>query len=97
MAIKKKIKKTNGIELDYHRIVMIKMDVGQNVTVLVHSYLNEESRQYEKEYAAGKISKFEFPYVDAEYLSLDYNEDISIKNVYKLLKKIDKFSGGEDV
>lgn len=104
MAVKKKIKQPNGIEMEYHRIAMIKIDMNQQITVLVESYLNEESRQYEKAYAEGNIAGEPiFPYTTNEYINFGYDKEPEMfdgditKNVYKWLKKQNKFEGAEDV
>lgn len=98
MALKKKIVKQNGVELDYHRIAMVKIDTNQKSTILLYSYINEEGRNYEKRYAAGEIvGEPSFPYVDAEYISLNYDENMNIKNAYEWLKTQPQFEGAEDV
>lgn len=98
MALKKKIVKPNGIELNYHRIVMVKIDTNQQISLLVHSYLSEDGRNYEKSYAAGEIKgEPTFPYVNAEYISLDYDETMNIKNAYAWLKTQPDFEGAEDI
>lgn len=103
MALKKKIKHKNGVELSYHRVAMIKIDTNQQISVLVESYIDEEGRQYEKDYAAGLIEgEPVWPYTDAEYINFDYDENHEmfqgnvIKNIYKWLKKQEKFQGSED-
>lgn len=98
MALKKKIRKPNGIELEYHRISMVKIDTNQQVTLLVESYINEEGRNYEKRYAAGEIKgEPSFPYIDAEYIPLPYNQSMNIRNAYEYLKTLPEFEGAEDV
>lgn len=98
MALKKKIKMPNGIELDYHRIAMVKIDTNQQTTILVHSYLDESGRNYEKSYAAGEIKgEPTFPFVSAEYMSFAYDEAMSIKNAYEWLKTQPQFEGAVDV
>ena len=98
MALKKTIRKSNGVELTYHRIAMVKIDTNQQISILIHSYLNENGRNYEKDYSAGKIKgEPTFPYVEAEYLSLDYDETMCIKNAYKWLKTQPDFEGAEDI
>ena len=98
MALFKKIKKPNGVELSYHRIAMVKIDTNQQITILVHSYIDENGRNYEKSYANGKIEgEPTFPYVDAEYLSFDYDENMNIKNAYNWLKNKPEFDGAEDI
>lgn len=93
MALKKKITMANGLPLEYHRIALVSIEPNQQITILRHSYLNEEARQYEKYYAAGKINGEPiFPYVDSEYIHAEYNGNIDImkgetmKCAYELLK-----------
>lgn len=83
MALLKKVIMTNGLPLEYHRIAMIKSEINQQTTILVHSYLDESARQYEKDYANGLIEgKPTFPYVDAQYYSLDYDPEMTIVRAY---------------
>ena len=98
MALSKPITKPNGITLNYHRIAMVKIDTNQLVTILVHSYLATNARQYEKDYAAGLIEGDPtFPYVDAQYFNCEYDENMSVKNAYEYLKTLPEFEGAEDV
>lgn len=77
---------------------MVKIDTNQQITLLIQSYLTEEGRNYEKSYAAGEIvGEPSFPYVDAEYKSFEYDENMSIKNAYEWLKTQPDFIGAEDV
>lgn len=105
MALKKEIIMSSGLPLEYHRIAKIDIEPNQQITILRHSYLNEEARQYEKDYALGLIEgEPVFPYVDYEYIHMDYKENIeemtgdTMKCAYKLLKKHrSEFEGAEDV
>lgn len=98
MAIKKKFKAQNGIGLEYHRIALVKIEVNNQITILRHSYLNEEARQYEKDYANGKIKGAPaFPYVDAEYMRIDYEDGMTVQKAYGWLKKQPGFENAEDV
>lgn len=106
MALKKKIKKPNGIELDYHKIALITIEPNEQITILRHSYLNEEARQYEKDFRSGKKrdGKFEPPYMDYEYIGIPYSENINdligapMECGYKLLKKHrPEFADAEDL
>lgn len=105
MALKKKIVMPNGLPLDYHRVALVSIEPNQQITVLYHSYLDESARQYEKDYAAGKIEgEPTFPYVAHEYVHMAYNENIgemkgdTMQCAYKLLKKHrPEFDGAEDV
>lgn len=98
MALIKPIVKPNGIELNYHRIAMVKIDTNQQTTILIHSYLNEAARNYEKSFAAGEIvGEPSFPYVDAEYRIFDYDDSMGIVNAYELLKRQPDFEGAVDI
>ena len=98
MALLKKVTMANGLPLEYHRIAMIKSEINQQVTILVHSYLNEEARQYEKDYANGLIEgEPTFPYVDARYYNIDYDPEMTVVLAYEWLKdNIPEFEGAED-
>ena len=56
MALKKKVTAKNGIVTEYHRIAMISVEVNQQNTILLYSYLSEDGRQIEKDYAEGLYS-----------------------------------------
>jgi hypothetical protein len=105
MALKKKITMENGLPLEYHKISLVTIEPNQQITILRHSYLNEEARQYEKDYAAGKIKgEPVFPYVDNEYIHVEYAGNIDMLNgdpmkcAYGLLKKHrPEFADAKDV
>lgn len=102
MAIKKQVLSDNGIITEYHRIVMVKIDTNQQNTILVHSYLSEDARQIEKDYAEGLYNSLEermmkWPYVEDKYLNSDYDGEMTISKAYEWLKSLPQFSGAEDV
>lgn len=98
MALRKSITLPNGITLEYHRIAMIKNEINQQTTILVHSYLNAEGRQYEKDYANGLIEgEPTFPYVDARYYNINYDPEMTVVSAYEWLKdNIPEFKNAED-
>ena len=97
MALKKTIVMPNGLPLEYHRVALVSIDVSNQNTVLVHSYLNEDARQYEKDYAAGLIQNPVFPYVHAEYYNPEYQGVMSVALAYDWLKtNVPAFEGAED-
>lgn len=102
MALKLKVKMPNGVDLMYHRIALLSIDVHNQNSILVHSYLSEDGRQIEKDYAAGKYNDVEagmmnFPYVEASYISAAYDESMTVAKAYEYLKTLPKFAGAEDV
>lgn len=102
MAIKKQIVASNGITTEYHRIAMLKIDTNQQNTILIHSYLSEAGRQIEKDYAAGLYNDLDegmmnWPYVDSQYISFEYNGEMTIPAAYEYLKSLPEFEGAEDI
>lgn len=105
MALKKKIIMPNGLPLEYHRIGLVNIQPNQQITIVRYSYLDESSRQYEKDYASGLIiGEPTFPYVDYEYVNVSYADNIDIlaggtmEGAYALLKKHrPEFADAEDI
>ena len=97
MALKKTVVMPNGLPLEYHRIALVSLDINNQNTVLVHSYLNEAARQYEKDYRAGLIENPTFPYVHSEYYNPPYDGVMSISRAYDWLRNnVPAFEGAED-
>lgn len=99
MAIKKKIVGDNGVTTEYHRIALLSIDVNNQNTILVNSYISEDGRQIEKDYASGLIegTNVSFPYVDGYYISFAYDGTMTVEKAYEYLKTLPKFEGAEDV
>lgn len=104
MALSKTIKTNNGVTLSYHKISMINVQVNQQVTILVESYIDESGRQYEKDYAKGLLEgEPTFPYTNAEYINIPYDENTELftgnitKKAYEWLKMQEKFKDAENV
>lgn len=99
MALRKKMKQANGVTTEYHRVALVTIDVNNQITVLTHSYVDGDGRQIEKDYAAGKIGgrDVQFPYVDARYRNLEYEDGMNVERAYNWLKQLPEFEGAEDV
>lgn len=102
MAIKKPVMESNGVVTEYHRIALLSIDVNNQIRMLVHSYLGKDGRQIEKDYAAGKYNDVDagmmnFPYVQATYHSIAYDENMTVAKAYAYLKTLPQFAGAEDV
>ena len=102
MAIKIKVTADNGVVTEYHRVALLSIDVHNQNTILVHSYLNRDGRQVELDYAAGLYQDLEagmmkFPYVDAQYIHIPYDENMTVVRAYEYLKTLPQFIGAEDV
>lgn len=102
MAIKKPLTADNGIVTEYHRIAMVKIDTNQQITILILSYLNEDARQIEKDYANGLYDDLEegmmkFPYTQSNYINTEYDPDMTVSAAYNYLKTLPEFEGAEDI
>lgn len=104
MALLKKIKQKNGLELSYHRIALINVDVHNQVTVMVYSYIDQNARQLEKEILESKEDRMaEIPYMLAQYYTFDYakHPELYVGNVlektYGVLKSMEEYAGAEDI
>lgn len=103
MAISIDVKTDNGVVTNYHRIALVNVDVNQQITILVISYLEESGRLYEKDYEQGKITEEPaFPYTNGEYFHIQW-DDVGIllegnllENMYSWLKKQTQFAGAVD-
>jgi len=104
MALQLSITTDNGVILNYHHIAAINIEINQRITLIVESYINEEARQYDKDYMAGKIKEDPtFPYTDMEYINIEWNDignllngDLVV-NFYNWLKNQPNYIGAIDV
>ena len=94
MALKKEIILQNGVTMNYHRISEIQNVVNGKTTLVIYSYINEEQREREKNH---KIMYSDDIYKIADYMYLDYNDTLTIKEAYEYLKTTDKYKDSEDI
>lgn len=113
MALQKRIKKDNGIILNYHRIVALNKITNVLNAIEVNSYINETQRAKEQRYqelqrknANGEeltdeereeLQKGIDVLVEADYISTDYDADMTIEQAYEYLKTLDKYKNSKDV
>lgn len=113
MAIKKEIEKENGIVLSYHRIVALNKITNIANTIEVNSYISMTQREKEKRYQELQRKKFNNEeltneereeinnginiIVEADYIDLGYDENMTIEQAYKYLKGIEKYKDSEDI
>lgn len=96
MALIKEVIGEDGIPTKYHRIALVTIDVNNQCTILVHSYLNAAARQVELDYRAGVTDVLNPPYVNAVYYTRDYDPDLSVNAAYRWLKTLPEFEGAVD-
>lgn len=106
MALQVSIKTENGVVLNYHHIAAINVEVNQRVTIIVESYIDQEGRQYDKDYMSGKIiGEPTFPYTSMDYPCIQWNDVQStniltgdlLKNAYEWLKTQPNYINALDV
>lgn len=108
MAIKKEIELDNGIITNYHRITSINKITNDTIIIEVSSYTSEVKRQEETRYQElqkkqnrtteeqEELEKGINVYIDTDYISVEYSESSTIKDLYEYLKSTEKFKGAED-
>lgn len=98
MALKKEIELENGIILNYHRITSINKITNNCNIIEISSYTSEKQREKEIEYYKSEDEdKTMNVFIDTTYVNMEYNENITIEEIYKYLKTLDKFKDAEDI
>ena len=95
MALKKEIELDNGVITSYHRIVSINKITNVSNLIELASYTNESKREEEKD--AIKNGTEMNIFINTEYITAEYDENITIEETYEYLKTLDKYNGAEDI
>lgn len=91
MALKKDITQSDGVVTNYHRILYINVTVNRQNSIAVLSYVNNESRNNEKDSIMAQ------PYQKAVTYETAYDPNMTIENAYAFLKTLPEFEGSIDV
>lgn len=113
MALQKQIELDNGVILNYHRITSLNKVTNISNTIEVNSYISKIQREKEKVYQdlqkkstseeeltseeQEELEKGINVLVEAEYITVPYDEKMTIETAYDYLKTADKFEDAEDV
>lgn len=98
MALSKEITLDNGIKLSYHRIVSINKVTNDSTIIEIASYVDDNQRQKEVDYyKSNEVNKSMNVFIDTTYLSKEYSEDETIKDLYEYLKTTEKFKDSVDI
>lgn len=113
MALQKEIELENGIILNYHRITSLNKITNMSNTIEVNSYISESQRDKEKRYqelqkksASGEeltpeeqeeLNKGINVLVEADYVTTDYDPNMTIETAYEYLKTTEKYKNAENV
>lgn len=100
MALSKDIELDNGVVTKYHRINSIQQMINQQTIIEVNSYINREKREEEIQAYEIAHETGEFPemnvFIEAQFITKEYEDGESIEDAYKYLKTLDKFKGAKD-
>lgn len=113
MALEKNIELENGVILNYHRIATLSKITNIANVIEVNSYVNKKQRLKERQYQElqkrnaneeelTKEEKEELDeginvLVEAEYIKLNYDEDMNIEQAYDYIKILEKYKDSKDV
>lgn len=94
MALLKTIELDSGIILNYHRIVSVNKITNHATILEIAGYTSREKREQE---ISQLVNNQEVTaYIDTTFMSVNYDEDTTIKDWYDYLKTTDKYNGAED-
>jgi hypothetical protein len=94
MALLKRIELDSGVVLNYHRIVSITKVTNHATVIEIAGYTSKEKRYLEiQQLADGTMVT---AYIDTNFMSVDYDEETTIKDWYAYLKTTEKYNGAED-
>lgn len=91
MALYKKIRQSDGVVTDYHRILFLTKTVNRQNSIAVLSYVDEDSRNDEKASIENQ------PYQKSVTYETTYDPSMTIESAYEYLKTLPIFSGAEDI
>lgn len=94
MGLKKSIELENGIIASYHRVVKISKITNNSNLIEIASYINKEKRQQEIEALLNSLEMNVF--IHTTFISKEYNEEETIKDIYEYLKTTEKFKDAEN-
>lgn len=113
MAIEKEIELENGVVLNYHRITGLNKITNLSNIIEVNSYINKTQRKKEMQYQELQkrnanqeelteeeqleLEKGINVLVEAEYISIPYNSNMTIEEAYDYLKTIEKYKDAKNI
>ncbi len=94
MAILKEIELPSGVTVNYHRVVSVNNITNHASIIEIASYTSKAKREEEKQALENHEGMDVF--IETEYMSIPYDEDLDIISAYEYLKSTEKYSGGSD-
>lgn len=113
MALQKEIKLENGVILNYHRISSLNKITNIVNNIEVSSYTSKEQREKEKDYQELQmrnanqeeltdkeqkdLEKGINVLVEADYIQIPYDENMTIEDAYEYLKTLDRYKNSKKI
>jgi hypothetical protein len=95
MALLKEIELDNGVVLNYHRIVTITKITNHSTVLEIAGYTSKAKREQEiQQFQNGEEITV---YIGTTFMSVDYDEESTIKDWYDYLKTTDRYLNSEDI
>ena len=91
MALYKEIRQEDGVTTNYHRILYLMQTVNRQNSIAVLSYVNDESRNNEKDNVMTQ------PYQKSITYEVPYDENMTVASAYEYLKTLPQFEGAENI
>ena len=94
MALVKEIELSNGVKVNYHRIVSVNNITNHASIIETASYTDKSKRAEEKESLANNTEMNVF--IHSEYLEIPYNIGMNVNSAYDYLKTLEKYVNAID-
>lgn len=91
MALYKEIRQDDGVTTKYHRILFVQTTVNRQNSIAVLSYVDDTSRDNEKEAIIPQ------PYIKSVTYETAYDENMTVSSAYDYLKSLPLFEGAVDI
>ena len=91
MALYKAVKQSDGVVTGYHRILFVQLMTNKHNSIVVVSYVDDDSRNAEKD------STLAQPYQKSVTYEIPYDATMTIESAYEYLKTLPEFEGAEDI
>lgn len=91
MALYKEIRQADGVTTKYHRILFITTTINRQNSIAVLSYVDDESRENEKENVMAQ------PYQKSVTYEIPYDPTMTIEKAYDYLKTLPLFAEAVDI
>lgn len=91
MALYKPIRQDDGVTTNYHRILYLTQTVNRQNSIAVLSYVDDQSRNNERENIIAQ------PYQKAVTYETAYDESMTVETAYEYLKTLPLFEDAIDI